>query len=158
MKLIRAKWLRLALPVLMVGALTVACDDDDEPTGVTVADLAGIWNASSMSLTFMGNPVSLTDIGGTAVLTITSSERYTLVLNIPGMPTSTNTGDFTISGSSFTLTDDDEPEDDPIEGTFTLSEDGNTLTVQASEVELFDFTEDGENDPADLNATFTRAS
>ena len=40
------------LPILMVGALIVGCGDDDDGTGVTINDLAGTWDGTSVELTW----------------------------------------------------------------------------------------------------------
>ncbi len=153
----KRKWVRLTLPILAISALALGCGDDNGgTTGVTINDLAGTWNATSMVLSVPGVSLDLVQtFGADVTLNITTGERYTLTVEVPGTPTMTVTGNFTISGSNFTLTDDDEPTE-PISGTFSLS--GNTLTVNASEVELVDFDQDGVEDPADMAAVFQRAS
>ncbi|UCF20513.1 MAG: hypothetical protein JSU87_03635 [Gemmatimonadota bacterium] len=164
----KRKWMRLALPVLLISAIAVGCGDDDgDTTGVTIDDLAGTWVANEAStgtkveLTLNAAPattIEIVTLGGTASLTITTSERFTLVVDVPGLGGGTFTGSFTISGRNFTLTTDDDP-DDPITGTFTLS--GNTLEVRASDVEIFDVIPPegvGPEDAALLEAVFGRSS
>ena len=45
----------LSLPIL-VGALSLGCGDDDGPTGPTVAQFAGTWNATSITYTSTATP------------------------------------------------------------------------------------------------------
>jgi hypothetical protein len=158
------KFARLALPLLLVGAVAVACGDDEDggATGPTITDLAGTWNATSLKLTLNANPAVSVDLvqtfGGTVTLEITSAGRYTFTGNVPLQPTLTITGDFTISGSNFTLTNDDDPTD-VLSGTFTLSADGNSLSITLQDAELIDLTQDGVVDTADaslLEGSFTR--
>ena len=166
----KRKWMRLTLQALLISAIAVGCGDDDgDTTGVTIDDLAGTWVANeaatgtAVELTLNADPSVQFEIvglfGGTASLTITTSERFTLVVDVPGLGGGTFTGSFTISGRNFTLTTDDDP-DDPITGTYTLS--GNTLEVSASDVEIFDIVNPpegvGPEDAAQLEAVFRRSS
>ena len=154
-------WMRIALPVLLVGALAVACGDDDEPTGVTIGDLAGTWDASDLSLTWNANPavvINLVDIGATVTLVINSNSTYSFTIAVPGQDDQVITGDFTLlGGNRFELTNDDEPED-LWTGTFTLSADGNELSVNLPDVTIFDFDSDGTEDEALLEGDFDRVS
>jgi hypothetical protein len=159
------KWARFALPLLLVSAIAVACGDDEEagPTGPTIADLAGSWDATSLKLTLNANPAVSVDLvqtfGGTVTLDVTSAGRYTFTGSVPGQPTLTVTGDITITGANtFTLTNDDDPTD-VLSGTFTLSADKNSLSITLQDAELIDLTGDGVVDSADaalLEGAFTR--
>jgi hypothetical protein len=148
-----------ALPMLMVGALTVACGDDDEGTGVTINDLAGTWNGTSVELTWNAMPsvsVDLVQLGLTITLDVETNETYTFEASLAGNTVEMVTGDFNLTGSNrFSLTNDDEP-GITWSGTFTLS--GNNLSVRLEDVTLFDFDDDDENDESLMEADFVRAS
>lgn len=149
---------RVALPLLLLGALAVACGDDNGGgTGPTLDDLVGTWDASSASLTDNATSASvdLVQLGLTVELEITALERFTFTVRLGATVVEQVMGDFTINGNNFTLTDDDDP-NDPISGTFTLQ--GDNLSVEADDVELFDFNMDGTNDPARLEADFDRVT
>jgi hypothetical protein len=155
------KWTRLVLPVLLVGALAVACGDDDT-TGVTIQDLAGTWDATSLELTPDGipgfPPIDLVqDLGGTITLIVSVNERYMFIADVPPMPVDTIQGDFELDGTSFTLTnDEDPPGEPPLDGTFTLSGDNLSITVEHAEIVDFSQPPDGDPDPALLEGDFVR--
>jgi len=156
------KWTRLVLPVLLVGALTVACGDDDT-TGVTIQDLAGTWDAISLELTPDAAPIITVDLvqdfGGTITLIVSTNNRYMFIADVPPQPVDTIQGDFELDGTSFTLTnDEDPPGEPPLEGTFTLSSDGNSLQITVEHAEIADFSQppDGDPDPALLEGDFER--
>jgi hypothetical protein len=152
------KWTRLVLPVLLVGALAVACGDDDT-TGVTIQQLAGTWDATSLELTpddFPIPPIDLVnDLGGTITLIVSTNERYMFIADVAPQPVDTIQGDFEINGSSFTLTnDEDDPGEPPLNGTFSLVNDILSITVEHAEIA--DLTQDGNLDPALLEGVFER--
>lgn len=156
------KWTRLVLPVLLIGALAVACGDDDT-TGVTIQDLAGTWNATDLDLTLDANPLLTVDLvnqfGGTITLIVSTNNRYMFIADVPPMPVDTIQGDFELNGNSFTLTNDEDPPDEPpLNGTFTLSSDKNDLTITVEHAEIADFSQppDGDPDPALLVGEFER--
>lgn len=154
-----SKGTRFALPLLLVGAVAVACNDNKTtPTGPTIADLAGTWNATSVVLTWDANPSIKVDpvqaFGATITLEITTAGRFTFTIDVPGQPLDVTTGDFTLNGTNFTLTNDADPTD-VLSGSFTLS--GNNLSITVQHAELLDFDGDGVEDPALLEAQFTRA-
>jgi hypothetical protein len=156
------KFAQLALPLLLVGAVAVACGDDEDggPTGPTIADLAGTWDATSLKLTHPNATVDLVQtFGGTVTLEVTTAGAYTFTGSVPGQPTLTITGEFQITGTNtFTLTNDADPTD-VLSGTFTLSADKNSLSITLQDAELIDFTGDGVVDSADaalLEGAFTR--
>jgi len=149
------------LPILVVGALAVGCGDDDEGTGVTINDLAGTWNGTSVELTWNAMPsvsVDLVQLGLTITLDVETNGTYTFDASLAGNTVEMVTGDFNLTGSNrFSLTNDDEP-GVTWSGTFTLS--GNNLSVRLEDVTLFDFDNppDGENDESLMEADFVRAS
>ena len=167
MNFTRKKWLRFALPVLTVAALSTACGDDDgDMTGFTIDDLAGTWNASSVVLSspLLGplDPLDLILAGATVTIQINSNESFTFsATNLPlASPTLTITGSITITGDNTALVSVDpiEAGDTPADATFNLS--GNNLSISIPEAELVDLSipPDGVIDPTDLDAAFTRSS
>lgn len=146
---------RYILPLMFIGALTVACDDDDDngATGPTIADLAGSWQMTSGTLGAIDLSFAVNDI----TLDIDNAGAFTLTITPLAGPATVITGDFEITGNNTAniITDDDPA--NPIPATFNLS--GDNLTVQANDVELLDITGDGmvtSDDEADLNITFER--
>jgi hypothetical protein len=148
-----------ALSILLVGALTVACGDDDDTTGVTINDLAGTWNGTSVELTWNAMPsvsVDLVQLGLTITLDVETNETYTFTASLAQQPVEVVNGDFNLTGgNSFSLTNDDEP-GEVWSGTFTLS--GNNLSVRLEDVTLFDFDDDDINDESLMEADFVRGS
>lgn len=148
-----------ALSILLVGALTVACSDDDDTTGVTINDLAGTWNGTSVELTWNAMPsvsVDLVELGLTITLDVETNGTYTFEASLAQQTVEMVTGDFNLTGSNrFSLTNDDEP-GVTWSGTFTLS--GNNLSVRLEDVTLFDFDDDGENDESLMEGDFVRTS
>lgn len=155
------KWTRLVPPVLLVGALAVACGDDDA-TGVTIQDLVGTWNATHLYLTPDANPGFTIDLvqtlGGEVTLIVTGNGRYTFITDVL-QQVDTIQGDFEISGNNVSLTnDDDPPEEPPLSGTFSLSSDRNDLSITVLHAELTDLSQppDGVDDPATLQGDFEK--
>ena len=171
MNLMRKRWLRLALPVLVVGALTAGCGDDDDDNGdmmgPTIDDLVGTWDASSVTLS--DNP-ALAGFGGSVDLVGTLGSTVTLVINADGSftftatmtaisPDITLTGTFEITGDGTAdiSTDPVEPGDTPLNATFTLS--GDNLSINVPEAELLDLNQDmviDEQDAVTLDADLSR--
>ena len=154
------KWTRLVLPVLLVAALVVACGDDT--TGITIQDLVGTWDATSLELTPDDNPGFTIDLvntlGGEVTLIVSGNGRYTFITDVL-QQVDTIQGDFEIDGNNVTLTnDDDPPGEPPLEGTFSLSSDQNDLTITVLHAELTDLDQppDGVDDPATLAGDFER--
>jgi hypothetical protein len=138
---------------MLIGVLGVACDDDDETTAPTIADLVGTWQMTSGSLGSIDLSFAVNDV----TLEIDDTGAFTLTITPLAGPATVITGDFEITGNtSANIITDDDP-DNPIPATFNLS--GNTLRVQAADVELLDITGDGmitSADEADLDITFQR--
>jgi hypothetical protein len=158
-------WVRYALPIVMIGAFAVACGDDDEGTGVTIADLVGTWTANSFVLSnnplLPQDPVDLVLVGATVSMNIAADGSFTFsAINLPlGLDDVILTGDIEITGDgTATVTTDDDP-DDPAPATFNL--DGDSLTLSIPDADLIDFNDDGTIEDAeqvDLTATMTRIS
>ncbi len=166
MKTRLSSWARLALPILVVGAL--ACGDDDEATGVTIADLAGNWSASSFILSNNGFlPVDPIDIVGTLGVTVNlniqASGAFTFTTQ--GLATATGgalddvdiTGTITITGSNRAEVAASSDPDNPSTGTFNLS--GDNLTLNLPDAAIIDFDDSGtivEAEWVDITSTMSR--
>lgn len=151
---------RYILPLMFVGALTVACDDDDDNgvTGPTIADLAGSWQmtAGTLDSPALAQPVNLAIVTNDITLDIENTGDFTLTITPLAGPATVIDGEFVITGNNTANIITDDP-NDPVAATFNLS--GNTLTVQANGVELIDLTGDGmvtSDDEGDLDITFER--
>ena len=116
--------------------LITACGDDG--TGVEPDDIAGTWMATEIVFTQTAEPMTSVDIvdQDMATLTIVLDEEGTYTLTFV-FPPDTNenedqAGDYTVSGSTLTVT--------PTGGTaetFTISREGDTMTLEDSDV--YDF-------------------
>lgn len=159
------KWFCFALPVLLVAGLAAACGDDDEgPSGPSFADLAGSWRATTTVFTLNADPSVTLDIvqtlGAVVDLVLVSDGSFVFDIDVPGLGLTQVTGSYTLDGNTATVINDAEP-NDPLTGTFTLSTDGNTLTIRINDTTLFDLTQDGivdEADAARLDGVFDRQS
>ena len=104
------------LGVLALSAFTLAGCDDDDPTGVTVADLEGFWNATQFQYTdatgdypsFGIDAVSAT-VGGSVTLDVASNGSFDGTIMVPGLTVNPATG---------------ETIEVPIGGTLSLNDDG----------------------------------
>jgi hypothetical protein len=158
MNLMRKKWLRLALPVLIVGALSAACSDDDEdPMGVTIDDLVGVWDATAVvlsdnaALAAFGGSIDLVGtLGSTIVLDINADGSFSFDATATAIsPDIMLTGTIVITGDGTATVSVDPVEagDTPSDATFTLSGDNLSLTIP--EAELLDLNQDTEIDELD---------
>lgn len=87
----------LSVLVLATFAFT-ACDDDD-PTGLVIADLAGFWNATQFQYDdatgdHPGFGIdAIAEGGGTITLDVAQSGAFTGTLSIPGLTVNPQTGE-----------------------------------------------------------------
>lgn len=108
---------RTAAFAVLLSMSLVGCEDGITDTGLEVSDLAGTWDASTLTFSpteddSESNPVPFVALGGDLVVTITSDGAFTGTLTIPGA--------ITASG---------EPEDLPVAGTMSLTEDPSGADV-----------------------------
>ena len=109
------KFNRMAALALLLTAGLAACEDDDI-TGLVIADLTGTWDASTLTFSptessSTSNPVPFIALGGDLVVAIATTGQFSGTLTVPGA----------LTGG--------EPQDLPVEGTMTLAEDdsGNDI-------------------------------
>lgn len=148
--------------VSLVGALVLGCGGDDQaPTEVTLDDLVGTWNATSLIAQPAGSPIGVQLIGSNTVVTlaITNTGRFTLTAqDLVIGPDVTLTGTFDITGPGTAEITADGSEGDPLATTFSLSSD--RLTVVIADAALFDLDGSGtidQDDAVTLTGRLVRA-
>lgn len=108
------KSLRTASLLVLAAFALTACDDSS--TGVTLADLAGVWTATQFEYIDNANPGfsidAVADAGGSVSLDVSESGSFTGSLRIPGLTVNPTNGE--------TITVD-------IGGTISI--DGDTLSI-----------------------------
>lgn len=145
--------LRIAVTGALAIGFAMGCSDSNEPqTNVTIADLVGTWNATSIVYTDNATDQSINAyaLGARLQITVAADGSYTGSLTEPFGAPQAISGTIIIQGNTITITDDAAPGDNAV-GTFTLA--GNTLTITAQDE--FDF---GAGDvPATLALVMQRA-
>jgi hypothetical protein len=148
------KLLRIATTGALAIAFAMGCGDSTDPQDdVTIADLVGNWNATSMQFTSQSNPSVTLDLitqaFGSMSISInpngsfegTFKESFSASEQIVS-------GTVTLQGNTITIAFV-EGLDEDVSGTFTLA--GDVLTVSGTFQE-FDFTPtDGNDDPEPAN-------
>ena len=98
------KFLRTASVLVLSAFVIVACDDEDT-TGIEVADLAGTWDATQFEYTDNDNPTFsldvISDLSGDLTIDVAESGSFTGTLFIPNI-----TADTVPLGGSFSITGD----------------------------------------------------
>jgi hypothetical protein len=148
--------------MLLVGAVTSACGGDGDggtPTEVTLDQLAGTWNATSLFARRGAISLQLVGASSTVTLVISDTGRFTLtVQGVEILEDVTVTGTFEITGSGAAETTIDGSSGEPLATTFSLS--GNTLSVTIEDAAVVDIDSSGtvdENDAVTLIGTLERA-
>jgi len=129
--------LRIAVTGALAIGFAMGCGDSSGPQeNVTIADLVGTWNATSIVYTNTATDQSINAylLGARLQITVAADGSYTGSLTEPFGTPEDISGTVIIQGNSITITDDAAPGDNAV-GTFTLS--GNTLTITAQDE--FDF-------------------
>ncbi len=143
--------IRLGLSAVAVAG-AVACGDS---TGVTVSDITGTWNASSVVFTNLANPSQKSDLiadaDGTLTITFSANGDFSITLTVPPDQPETDVGTVEVRGDTLTLAESGQgsPTD------FIASLSGNTLTLTTDDEE-FDFDDDGTDEPASLRVVLQR--
>jgi hypothetical protein len=143
--------------------LVIACGDDAQaPNEVTTEDLAGIWDLIGLELRSTDDPpqvVELTDEGITGTFTISPDGCYVLSLVVEDSEPGIQSGTLRVAGSELWVAGGDcQPgsdfPDDRNVLTFTYG--GDTFSMSGDGV-VWDFDDDGENEPAVQTFTFRRS-
>ena len=126
----------------------------DPTEGTSVGELAGTWEGTK--LLFISSPgatdtVDVLAEGGALALTIGDDGSYSLGIALPDELPALETGTLLIDGSRLILISD-SPLIDPV--VFVFSRIGNTLFLDGDGE--YDFDDDGEDDPADIEAELER--
>ena len=149
------KLARCAFAAALAGALALGCGGDEGtgPGGITIADLAGTWDATTATFVeVVGSGfVDVIADGGSVTLTITGDGRFTFVLTLPGESPETASGTMHFEEDALVMTFDDDPSD-PVFFIFFFSDD--TLTLSGEDE--FDFDDDGVDEPAILTLVLQR--
>lgn len=166
MKLVKCSTLiPLFAVVLLTGTVFIGCGDDDgtEPEQITLADLAGLWEAQSYELTSNAAPeisMDLVVLGGSFTIDADATGDFTGTAGIPeavgGPLTLPFLGTFElVTQDSMRVTFN--PEIPPFltnfTGWFELS--GNTMHM-IDENTSFDFDQDGVEEPATFDGVMLR--
>lgn len=143
------------LGAALLVAVAVGCSDSGNSTGpASASEFVGDWLASSYALTSIENTSLSVDlvVGQQMTLSITFTETtYSGTAVLPGEPTETFSGTYTIGASQLTLSETDQLEPELM--TYTLS--GNAMTLSGVD-ELYDFDGDGVEDPATFMMVLAR--
>lgn len=148
------------LSVFCLFFLLISCEEDGEEvlTGseVSISDIQGTWNATSAIFDIVGEGesqrVDVVEIGGTVVLVIQSNGRFTLTVSELGESPDVVTGQMSFNSETLVVEYDDSPGETELFGIqFTT----NTLAIQGQA--LFDFDDDGTEEPAQIDFDFVRA-
>ncbi len=107
-------------------ALLVGCGGDDSPT--SQQSLAGTYTIQSATVQVRGATETLTPPDVTGSFTLTAGGRYDVLVRFTGMFFEAETGTYTVTGNTITITPDDEREETPSQ----ITVNGNTITVLGS--------------------------
>lgn len=109
--------------VAVIGSLLVGCGGDSgtAPTNGDLERMEGSWQGTEFRMTSVNPPTRTFDVieeGGTFRLDIQASGRYAATLTLGG-EIGTESGRFTLSGSTFTQTPTNPP-GPPVTGTWSM--------------------------------------
>jgi hypothetical protein len=124
-----------------------------------ISELAGTWNATKAQFSVSSTSVDVVQDGGTAVMTVQSSGRFTLTLNPADRAAYTVSGEFfweKWEGSYYlAIVWADEPND---WDTYGDTYDGNTLTLNGgTDSGEYDFDNDGDMESCSIHFIFERS-
>lgn len=155
---------------LLFAFLILSCSSDDEDVQAdqgpdfAISELAGTWNATSMTFSFSGQGAipepSFYDLiaeGGSATLTVQSNGRFTLTVMPMGEPAESFGGlMYFEDGEFFAIQFDEDPPNDPTYFGATLS--GNTFSLNGGpDTAEWDFDGDGNDEPASVSLVLVKA-
>ena len=127
-------------------------------TGVDteVNELLGTWSIVSLMFAPVGGGSAVDGLAGTASITFRENLTYTLTF-VEAQVTDVEDGTFSVSGSTLTLVEDDDPTLDPNLLTIT-SINSTSATLFSEDDEQFDFNDEGEETPATLTVSLQKQS
>ncbi len=124
----------------------------DDATAVEPTNLAGTWTATSIVFTSTANSsLSVDEVanGATMSLTMTADGTYAWTFVFPGEPTENESGTYTVSGDTLTVTPTGGTQE-----TMVVSRNGDTMTLTLADT--YDFDGDHVEEDATLVITLTR--
>ena len=151
--------LRRATEILLISAVAMAaCRDDSGPgSGITIGDLVGTWNATTVTYTSQEDAADRVDLiagGGFASLTVVASGEYTFVL-VPAHDDAEVASGFIVIESGFLLAQNILGPGVTV--AFAMTVTGSTLGLVSDEP-TYDFNGDEEEEPAILQIGLRRAA
>jgi hypothetical protein len=132
------KLARLAVVLMLLGTVAIACDDDDPTAPIPdISVFVGDWVASVSVVTSESDPDSTLDLTlsgiATVMISVAADSTYEFSQDVLMLSV---TGTFTITGANtFELTNDANT-DPPLEGTFSLSNNNTELDIVLPDTEL----------------------
>jgi hypothetical protein len=143
--------------MLVIAVTLAACRDDSGPgSGITIGDLVGTWNATTVTYTSQENAADRVDRiagGGFASLTVAPSGEYTFVL-VPADGDAEVASGFVVIESGFLLAQNILEPGATV--AFAMTVTGSTLGLVSDEP-TYDFNGDEEEEPAILQIGLRRA-
>jgi len=139
--------------VALAATLAIGCSDTVAPNEVTLDDLAGTWNATTLKFTNVANTAQVFDLvanGGSFTLTLSADGTFSGTQSFAGqnLPLS---GTVTVSNGVLTLVETGET------STFNITAyGGDTITIASSSNVAWDFEFDGQDEEASVTATLQR--
>lgn len=156
---------KIARLLLLLIPFFFACSGGDSDGDVTtkdgpfkISELAGNWEATKAQFSVSSTSVDLVEAGGSVLMTVQSSGRFTLTLDATDRPAYTVSGEMfweQWQGSFyFAITWDDEPGD---WDTYGHTYDGTTLSLNGgANTGEYDFNNDGNPESCSIHFIFTR--
>lgn len=153
------------LIVLVPFAIACSKSDDDEDVltkdgPFQISELSGNWEATKAQFSVSSTSVDVVEAGGTALMTVQSSGRFTLTIDPADRAAYTVSGEMSWEaweGSYyFAIQWDDEPRDEW--DTYGHTYDGTTLSINGgADSGEYDFDNDGDFESCSLHFIFVRS-
>ena len=118
------KWILLLSFVLIIAA--GCAKDEDSPTENTTATFVGTWKLTTITATINGQQISLTpEMAGTQMTIVSKTDNTFSMTTVTSSGTTTNTGNWSISGQNLTL-----KYSDGTSATFAYTLSGKTFSIK----------------------------
>lgn len=156
---------KIAILLLLLAPLVFACSGSDSDEDATtkvgpfkISELAGNWEATKARFSVGSTSVDLIESGGTALMAVQTSGRFSLTLDAADRPAYTVSGELfweAWQGSYYlAIAWDDDPGD---WDTYGHTYDGTTLSINGgADTGEYDFNNDGETESCSIHFIFTR--